>query len=166
MTSVYKGAYEGYAVVEATVGKKYHPDLKATLLTVHIELEAVRAGSIEKEVKEKGTSHEIVIPLRVVLGCVTVLDRVDGTIKSTPDKELYCATGGVTAGINGGESSGETGSVTETGRDVEDTVSITYVYLISYELAGSVVEAPEGSTIDSLNLKVKKKQPPARWNTW
>lgn len=154
---VYKGVYEGYVVVEVIVGKKYYFDLKVILFIVYIELEVVWVGLIEKEVKEKGISYEIVIFLWVVFGCVIVFDCVDGMIKLIFDKEFYCVIGGVIVGINGGELLGEIGLVIEMGCDAEDIVLIIYVYLILYEFVGLVVEVFEGSIIDLLNLKVKKK---------
>lgn len=155
---VYKVVYEGYVVVEVIVGQKYYFDLCVIFLVVYIELEVVWVGLIEKEVKEQGVSYEIVIFFWVVLGCVIVFDVINGMIKMIFEKEIGCVIGGVMVGINVGEMFGEIGLVIEMGVDVEDVVLIIYVYLIFNEFIGLVFEIFEGSIIDLLNLKVKKKK--------
>lgn len=96
--------------------------------------------------------------LWVVLGCVIVFDVINGMIKMIFEKEMGCVIGGVMVGINVGEMFGEIGLVIEMGVDVEDVVLIIYVYLMFNELIGFVFEIFEGSIIDLLNLKVKKKK--------
>lgn len=140
-------------MVEAVVGSKCEPAVCAALLAVHIDFEAVRAGSIEVEVKVCGSYAGAGCPLYVVLGCVTGTGCIEGPIKSTPDEVMYCAAGVGTAVLNVGDSTVEVVSVTETGVAVVDTGSMTYLYLISLELAGTVVEVHEGMTIDSHALK-------------
>lgn len=153
----YKGVYEGYVAAEVIAGKKYYFDLKVILFIAYIELEVVWVGLIEKEAKEKGISYEIAIFLWAAFGCAIAFDCADGMIKLIFDKEFYCVIGGAIVGINGGELLGEIGLAIEMGCDAEDIALIIYAHLILHEFVGLAAEVFEGSIIDLLNLKAKKK---------